>query len=249
MAASVFILSCSQGNTTDTTTRPQTAPEGGGDVQPDSGQPDSPGSESPEAALPDAETESAAFKGIRGTVKVLDGQPKGFVIVTRPGSQKKSAQVPIENDGSFRVPGLEPGTYRVILPAEGFHATSEMYAKIPPDAEIAEINIPRSKGCPVEITVRDHTKAPVKGAVLELLLTDLPQVDERHKTQGTTNEEGIVTFLGSCVRGYLKGTLKLSSTEDSVFKIYHGYMGTGRDHFDIVLPEKSGAKVSYANDD
>jgi hypothetical protein len=142
---------------------------------------------------------------------------------------------------------LAPDVYRVILPADGYHATGETYVTVPEAAGEAEVVLWRSKGCPVTITVRDHTTAVVAGAELELALTDLPHVTEPHVSRTTTDAEGKSVVLGSCIRGSYKGTLTVKGRGS--YAIDHGYVGTGRDQFDVVLPEQTGDAVTYANDD
>ena len=87
----------------------------------------------------------------------------------------------------------------------------------------------------------------VPGAELDLTLTDLPQVESPHVSRGVTDAKGRFLLVGSCVRGYYEGTLKVPGRGE--FPVRHGYVGTGWDQFDIVLPEGADAGVSYTNDD
>lgn len=185
--------------------------------------------------------------GIRGRVKVLEGTAKGQVLIALPGSAAVVKSAKVQSDGSFHVAGLEPDTYRLILPADGYHSTADVYVTIDAENPQAEVDVVRGKGCPVTITVRDHANTIVPGAELQLTLTDLPHVESPQVHRSTTDEQGKIVITGSCVRGFYKGTLSVKGRGS--FDIDHGYVGTGRDQFDIVLPEQADAGVTYANDD
>ena len=58
---------------------------------------------------------------------------------------------------------------------------------------------------------------------------------------------GRLELVGSCVRGFLKGTLRVPGR--GAFAIDHGYVGTGWDQFDVIVPDQSDAGVAYANDE
>jgi len=192
-------------------------------------------------------TDAGPSTGLIGVVKVLEGEPGGQALLTLPGTTEPIKSAEVGSDGLFTIPDLEPNTYRLILPADGIHSTAEMYVTVAGDAGLTEVEVPRSRGCPVRIVVRDHASATVAGATLDLALSDLEQVPEPSHVKQTSNANGEITIVGSCVRGYLKGALTVSGKGD--FEINHGYVGTGRDTFDIVLPEKAGEEVTYANDD
>lgn len=182
----------------------------------------------------------------------LDGGPAsgaGTVYAVLPGTTEPTASATVDDQGRFELIGLSPETYRIVVPADGFHSTGSLYATLSPDAGVAELDIPRSRGCPVTITIRDHDRSTIAGAELELELTDLPQVPDRHVIRGTTDQNGRLIVTGSCVRGYFDGTLTVADRGE--FPIYHGYVGTGRDVFDVVLPppDQADAGVAYTNDD
>ena len=99
----------------------------------------------------------------------------------------------------------------------------------------------------MRIGVRDAQGSPIAGARLELTLTDLPEVQRRHVVSTMTDGDGRVTVMGSCVRGYLDG--RVSIPDAGAYSVHHGYVGTGRDQFDIILPGGPDGGVSYANDD
>lgn len=236
----VGLMACSNnGSSSAQNPRTTSADEGGvssGDVDP---------------PRPDAAPTDAAIAenrgGIRGQVKVLEGTPKGRVLISLPGSSAVVKSAKIQSDGGFHVAGLEPDTYRLIVPADGYHSTADVYVSIDAESRQAEVDVVRGKGCPVAIVVRDHEKAVVPGAELQLSLTDLPHVKSPHVHRSTTDEQGKIIITGSCVRGFYKGTLSVKGR--GTYAIDHGYVGTGRDQFDIVLPEQPDADVTYANDD
>ncbi len=202
----------------------------------------------PDATSGDAGSAETRWSGITGRIKTLAGSAEGGeVVIAVPDSDAPVKRAKVGAKGVFEVRGLEPGTYRLIVPADGVHATAEMYVSVVPDAGPAKVVVPRSKGCPVKITVRDHDNETIAGATLELALTDLPQVPERHRSRGVTDKRGRIVLTGSCVRGYFEGQLRVPGRGD--FDVRHGYVGTGYDQFDIVLPESPDAGVGYANDD
>jgi hypothetical protein len=176
----------------------------------------------------------------------VEGAPAGTVLVVVPGTSDVRAAAPVGPDGAFaaRVP---PATYRLVVPADGVHATADLYAEVAPDAGLVEVDVHRSRGCPVTVTVRAADGHLIAGAALELTLTDLPQVARRHVARVTTGADGRAVVVGSCVRGFLEGRVEAPGRGD--FAVRHGYVGTGRDRFDVVLPDAPDAGVTYENDD
>lgn len=224
-------------------TRPQTPPENSdASVTSDAGSADG-------GDIDGSIQSKSSPRGIRGKVLVLEGSPGGRIIAAVPGSTKAIATATIDGEGRFKLNGLEPQTYRLILPADGVHSTADLYTKLAPDAGIADIEIPRSRGCAVTIKVRAHDNHLISGARLDFGLTDLPHVEEPHRVQAETDENGQLVVQGSCVRGFYEGTLTTPDGRSYPFR--HGYVGTGRDKFDIVLPgpDEADAGVAYTNDD
>ena len=88
----------------------------------------------------------------------------------------------------------------------------------------------------MRITVVDQGGSPVVGARLALVLPDLNHVppEERARVEGVTNDEGQAHFVGTCVRGPIRGTIEAGSREP--FEFVHGYLGNGRDRFQVELP-------------
>ncbi len=185
--------------------------------------------------------------GLRGQVTVVEGEPGGRILLVLPGQHEISKSAVIGADGRFEIAGIAPATYRLILPADGVHSTADLYVKVAPDAGLSEVTVPRSRGCPVKIALRAADGHLLSGAMIELTLPDLPPVDEPHVARVTTNDNGRVTIVGSCVRGFFEG--RVIVPDRGTFDVRHGYVGTGRDQFDIVLPEGPDAGVTYANDD
>lgn len=187
--------------------------------------------------------------GIRGIVRALEGDPSGELVAALPGSTKAVATARVDEEGRFFLAGLEPNRYRLVLPADGVHSTADLYAKLAPDAGVAEVEIPRSRGCPVTIKVRAHDNHLISDARLDFRLTDLPHVQEPHRVQAATDENGQLVVVGSCVRGFFEGTLTTPDGREYPFR--HGYVGTGRDKFDIVLPgpDEPDGGVYFTNDE
>lgn len=201
----------------------------------------------PGPAAPGEDAGGATWTGLRGRVVALEGTAGGEALVALPNDRAPATRAPVAADGRFVVPGLAPATYRVVLPADGVHSTAELYVTVDQETGRAEPTIHRSRGCPVKIAVRDQAGAPVRGAQLELALTDLPIVNEPGTVRGTTDDEGRVVVVGSCVRGSLRGTLRVPGR--GAFAIDHGYVGTGWDQFDVIVPDQADAGVTYANDE
>jgi hypothetical protein len=196
------------------------------------------------SAAPGAEAER--WRGIKGRVVVLEGTAGGEALVVLPNDRAPAKRAKVAADGGFEVPGLDPAVYRVVLPADGVHATAELYVTVDQESGRAETTIHRSRGCPVKIAVRDQAGAPVRDAELELALTDLEVVAEPGTVRGATDDEGRLVLVGSCVRGFLKGTLRVAGR--GAFAIDHGYVGSGWDRFDVIVPDQADAGVTYAND-
>ncbi len=194
-----------------------------------------------------ADESVARASDVRGRVVVVEGNPGGKALLAVPDSDSPPRTAKVDDSGRFRFLDVEPATYRLILPADGLHATADMYVTVAPDAGLDEVTISRGRGCPVKIVVRDHAMKAVPGAELELTLTDLPQVRAPHVSRGVTDAKGRFVLVGSCVRGFYEGFLKVSGRGS--FPLRHGYVGTGWDQFDIVLPGGPDAGVSYTNDD
>jgi hypothetical protein len=203
--------------------------------------------ESAPAEPPSADDGGSRWTGIRGRVKVLEGSPGGEVLIALPNDAAGPTRVAVGDDGRFAAAGLAAATYRLVVPADGVHSTAELYVAVDRDTGQAETTIHRSRGCPVKIAVRDQSGAAMSGAQLELALTDLPLVPEPHRVAGTTDGEGRLVVVGSCVRGSLKGTLRVPGR--GVYAIDHGYVGSGWDRFDVVVPDVADAGVAYANDE
>lgn len=193
------------------------------------------------------DADGARWTGLKGRVVVLEGAAEGEALVVLPNDGAPAKRAPVAADGGFEVPGLAPAVYRVVLPADGVHATAELYATVDQETGLGETTIHRSRGCPVKIAVRDQAGAPVRGAELELALPDLPVVAEPGTVRGTTDDDGSLVLVGSCVRGFLKGTLRVAGR--GAFAIDHGYVGSGWDRFDVIVPDQADAGVTYANDE
>jgi hypothetical protein len=244
LVVATTIIGCSRGSTP--APRPQRAEAGNAEASEDAASSADADSGGDAAATDEAAAES--WTGIRGLIKALEGSAAGSaVLVAIPDSEVPPRLSEADGEGAFKIRDLDPGTYRLILPADGVHATADMYVTVVAGSEPTEVVIPRSKGCPVKITVRDHDQSAISGAEVELALPDLPQVRERHLAHGTTNSKGLIVLTSSCVRGFFEGTLAVPDRR--TFEVRHGYVGTGYDQFDIVLPEDPDAGVSYANDD
>ena len=133
-----------------------------------------------------------------------------------------------------------------MLPGDGVHSTGDDYATVsPPDAGPGEAHvIKRSRGCKVVATFRegeaDADAPPIVGAVVKMRMPDLEHVADRVVLGGTTDDEGRVTVVGTCVRGFIEGTIEVRG---KAREFRHGYLGSGRDRFEITLGPEADAGV------
>jgi hypothetical protein len=243
LTAALLSAACSRGPS-----RPQSGNESTADARQSSSKNDAAAGDGGAASDGATKVEAAPRTGIIGQIKALEGSPAtSRVIATLPGTTEPVKTTTADAEGRFHLAGLEPETYRVILPADGVYSTAETYVTVPPDAGLAEVELPRSRGCEVTIAVRQHDNHLVAGATLDFALSDLPQVAQPHHVRAETNAEGRLVVVGSCVRGFLQGTVTVPNRGEYPFR--HGYVGTGRDQFDIVLPESPDGGVTFTNDD
>ena len=200
---------------------------GEGDVEAGSGVP----ARSEEAS----ETSLAAGPGeLVGEVRSREPGSSAKVLIFSPGKSRPQWSGETNAEGRFRATGLEPGTYRVIVPGDGRHGTADLYLEVPLKSKAVFY---RPEGCPLVLTVQNSEKLPVVGAEVEVTFPDLDQVPREllPRATGQSGEEGTVRVVGSCVRGSVAVSVRLAG--QLVQELRHGYLGNGRDNFVVTLPE------------
>ena len=184
---------------------------------------------------------STKIRGLEGQLVNLPRGKRGRVLVFRAGEKQPRWSGRVDGEGRFALPELEPGAYRVIVPADGLHGTADTLAFVTADLG-ALVAIHRPAGCKIRMLFRDEAGEPLSGARVELSLPDLDQVSERLNLEERSDERGRVIVKGSCVNGKIRGVVHTPGR--SPFEWEQRTVGNGNDRFAIQLPSRSDAGLA-----
>ncbi len=199
------------------------------------------------AAVPEDAGDEPSFdsgskiRGLSGSVINLAGGKRGTVLVFRAGEKRPVWSGRVDREGRFDLPDLEPGAYRVIVPADGVHGTADAYAFVTEGAG-AKMAIHRPAGCKIRMIFRNEIGEPLSGARVDLTLPDLDHVAEPLTLEPTTDDRGRVVVRGSCVIGKIRGVLRPPGR--APFDWEQRTVGNGNDRFAIQLPAPSDAGLA-----
>ena len=95
-------------------------------------------------------------------------------------------------DGSYAIPGLPAGRYRILVTAEGFARTLSPLFELIEEESAADVDILLSPGAGVEVTVTDSQGNPHVGAIV--LLKDSQGRLLNEGLAPLTDENGVYRF-------------------------------------------------------